>query len=62
MWYSPGFEKIIMRNNTIKFVTLTPIIFGLSLLGACSDKSSEVVTSAPQAVTAEQAEGTVARV
>jgi len=51
-----------MRNNTIKFVTLTPIIFGLSLLGACSDNSSEAVTSAPQAVTAEQAEDTIARV
>ena len=51
-----------MRNNTIKFVTLTPIIFGLSLLGACSDKSSEAVTSAPQAVSAEQTEDIIARV
>jgi len=51
-----------MRNNTIKFVTLTPIIFGLLLLGACSDKSSEAVTSAPQAVSAEQTEDIIARV
>jgi parvulin-like peptidyl-prolyl isomerase len=51
-----------MRNNTIKFVTLAPIIFGLSLLGACSDKSSEAVTSEPQAVSAEQTEDIIARV
>ena len=51
-----------MRNNNIGFTSLATLVISLSLLGACSDTSSETEAPKPQAVTAEQAEGTIARV
>jgi len=51
-----------MRNNTIRFISLTPIILGLSLLGGCSDKSNDDIAPVTQAVTAQQPEDAVARV
>jgi parvulin-like peptidyl-prolyl isomerase len=53
-----------MRNHTLKFIRLTPLLLGLSLLGGCSEQTSEAATasSAPPAVTTEQAEDTIARV
>jgi len=53
-----------MRNNNISFVSLTPLILGLLLLMGCSDKTNETATTtdAPRAVTAQQPEGTIARV
>jgi len=37
-----------MRNNNIRFVNFAPIVLGLSLLGGCSDQSSETATSMPE--------------
>ena len=53
-----------MRNNNISFISLTPLILGLSLLVGCSDKTNATATTtdAPQAVTAQQPEDTIARV
>jgi len=53
-----------MRNNNIGLINLTPLVLGLSLLGACSDPASETTTttSLPPAVTTQQAEDIVARV
>jgi parvulin-like peptidyl-prolyl isomerase len=53
-----------MCNNNISFISLTPLILGLSLLVGCSDKTNATATTtdAPQAVTAQQPEGTIARV
>ena len=45
-----------MRNNNIGLINLTPLVLGLSLLGACSDPASETTTttSLPPAVTTQQ--------
>ena len=51
-----------MRNNNTVFARLATIFISLSFLGACSDTSSETEAPKPQADTAEQAEGTIARV
>ena len=51
-----------MRNNTIRFVSLTPIILGLSLLGGYSDKTNADKAPVTKAVTAQQPEDVVARV
>lgn len=51
-----------MQKNNIQFVSLALIIFSLSLLGGCSDNSSESAISAPQAVIAQQPDDAVARV
>jgi len=38
---SPDFGKTIMRNDNITFTRLAPIVIALSLLGGCSDNSSD---------------------
>ncbi|RLA00918.1 MAG: hypothetical protein DRQ45_06710, partial [Gammaproteobacteria bacterium] len=53
-----------MCNNNIKFLSRAALVLGLSLLGACGDKSSDATVTGPvsQAVSAQQSGDVVARV
>ena len=51
-----------MRKNNISFASLATIVISLSLLGGCSDNTNATEASSPQPVTAQQPEGTIARV